>query len=155
MQQDYVKYIRSKMGQKKVIFPSSVACIIKDDLVLIQKRSDFNQWGFPGGTMELGESFEETLLREVKEETNLDIKIKYLQGVYSKYETIYPNGDKVQFVTSCFVCEPLSDDLRIDSESKELKYEKISNIKDNYKLFDKKHYDILDDLMSSKKGIYR
>lgn len=55
------------------------AMIVKKGKVLITKRSskinksDF--WDFPGGRIEWGESVREGLLREVKEETNLDLQV--------------------------------------------------------------------------------
>ena len=57
-----------------------VSCIIiKDNIVLIGKRKSINgdgKWAFPGGHIEIGESFEQCVLREIKEETGLqDIEI--------------------------------------------------------------------------------
>jgi len=51
--------------------------IIKDGKFLMQKRQGSHgsgSWSVPGGHLEFGESFEETARREVKEETNLEIK---------------------------------------------------------------------------------
>lgn len=52
--------------------------IIKDNLVLIGKRKNVKlgkgTWGFPGGHLEYGETFESAAIREVKEETGIAIK---------------------------------------------------------------------------------
>lgn len=51
--------------------------IIKDNKVLFGKRKNkhgADTWHFPGGHIEMTESFEQTAIRETKEETNVDIK---------------------------------------------------------------------------------
>lgn len=51
------------------------AIIIRDSKILLihRKKPDEEYWVFPGGGQEEGETIEETLVREVKEETNLDV----------------------------------------------------------------------------------
>ncbi len=74
--------------------------------VLLQKRSDVGLWGIPSGHIEVGETVSEAAIREVKEETNLDIKIKKLIGVYSDPNSqvfAYPNGKVVHFITGFVV----------------------------------------------------
>lgn len=60
--------------------------IIKNGKVLLIKRKNEpfkGRWALPGGFVEYGETVEEAVLREVKEETGMDAKIKKLVGVYS------------------------------------------------------------------------
>ncbi len=67
----------------------------------LQKRQDNGQWGFPGGAMELGESAEQTVLREVLEETGYIVQVDDWQGVYTQYDYTYPNGDEAQTMLTC------------------------------------------------------
>lgn len=46
----------------------------------------YGHWTFPAGFMELGETAEEAAVREAKEETNLDVTILSLLGVYTRVE---------------------------------------------------------------------
>ena len=62
----------------------SVAGVITDDhgrALLIQRR-DNNRWEPPGGVLELGETIEDGLRRELREETGLDTEPDQLTGVY-------------------------------------------------------------------------
>ncbi|MFZ7828655.1 NUDIX domain-containing protein, partial [Staphylococcus saprophyticus] len=54
---------------------AGVAVIIlnEENQVLLQKRSDVGLWGIPSGHIEIGETVSEAAIREIKEETNLDI----------------------------------------------------------------------------------
>lgn len=68
------------------------AVIIKDDLVFCCKRPNFGEcalkWEFPGGKIEIGETKEEALIREIKEELNCEIKINnYLTTIDYEYNT--------------------------------------------------------------------
>lgn len=58
------------------VFSYRVAGIcIRDGKVLLQKPSDDDGYAFPGGHAALGETNEQTLIREFKEETGADIKV--------------------------------------------------------------------------------
>ena len=86
------------------------AIIIDGDKVLATQRADGDfkgGWEFPGGKVEHGESSECALVREIKEELNLEINIDYyLETV--KYE--YP---KFHLSMDCFVCSLVSGDLEL------------------------------------------
>ena len=51
--------------------------------ILLQRRADSGNWSLPGGTMDIGETLEQCVIREVKEETGLDIDITGLLGIYT------------------------------------------------------------------------
>ncbi|MGH3923262.1 MAG: NUDIX hydrolase [Pseudonocardiaceae bacterium] len=62
----------------------SVAGIVFDDhdRVLAIRRRDNDQWQPPGGVLELGETFEDGVRREVLEETGIHVRVERLTGVY-------------------------------------------------------------------------
>jgi mutator protein MutT len=110
---NYIKWIRSKVGHELIILNFAVTCITNSEgEILLQKRSRNEElWGFPGGAVEPGESFEEAVVREVKEETGLDVNVDYLIGVYSKFFEKYDNGDISQTVCAFFKCSVKSGEL--------------------------------------------
>ncbi len=152
---DYIKWIRSKVGHNTIILNFSGACITNENGdILLQKRSDKGElWGLPGGAMEIGESIEEAAIREIKEETGLDIKVEYLVGVYSKYFTEYPNGDHTQSICYLFKGVITNGFLTVDRiETYDLKFFPKGKIP---KLFVQQHEDAINDFFNGQRGIYR
>ena len=129
---DYIKYLRSLVGNKPVILCVCGCLIFNENReILLQKRSDDGKWGIPGGSMELGETIEETVYREVLEETGLTVKELKLFNIYSgkSQHHIYPNGDEVYFVNIMFKTNKYTGKLQIkDNESTELKFFKMDEI---------------------------
>lgn len=115
------------MSHVKEICPG-VAIIIFNEKneILLQKRSDVNLWGIPSGHVEPGETVTNAAIREVLEETGLQIKILRLIGVYSDPASQvfhYPNGHSTHFVTCCFQAEIVGGILTLTSpETLDLRY---------------------------------
>lgn len=76
-------------------------------LVLIKRKNPPPGWALPGGFVDVGETVETACLREAKEETNLDVKIKRLVGVYSDPDRD-PRGHTVSIVYLCAMKTDLS-----------------------------------------------
>lgn len=133
---EYIKMMRKLIGNKPIMV-CACGCLIfnKKGQVLLQRRSDDSLWGNPGGSMDLGETIYETIIREIKEETNLDIKKENLKifNIYSGEEQhhIYPNNDEVYFVNIIFETDTYSGKIVNDSESCELRFFDIDNLPTN------------------------
>ena len=136
----YPVFTRLCMGELKhrfVLLQDGAAAIIVNEKgqILLQSRSDRDEWGLPGGCQELGETFEEVVIREVKEETNLDVReedlklIKIVSGMSRR--SSYPNGDVVINNTVLYLVDKYSGSLRWNSESKDMKFFDLDKLPSN------------------------
>jgi len=103
------------------------SAVIFDEMrkkILLTKRADNGQWCLPGGGMESGESVRETCIREVREETGLNIEVKRLIGIYTTpHELIvYPDGNQFQLVAFCFEATVNGGKLNLSKETTEYGY---------------------------------
>ncbi len=109
-----------------VIRPGVAAVILTAEGVLLQRRDDNRMWGLPGGAVEPGESVRVAIVREVREETGLDVEPLRLIGVYSdpvNHQIItYPDGNVIHYVSSVFECAIRGGTLTCCDESLELAY---------------------------------
>ena len=152
---DYIKWIRSKVGHDTIILNFAWACITNEKgEILLQRRSgEENIWGLPGGAIEIGESIEEAAIREVREETGLNIEVDYLVGVYSKYFNECKNGDKFQAICYFFCGHIIDGELHKDNvETFDLKYFSRDNLPP---IFVDQHSDVINDFFDGKKAVYR
>jgi len=133
----FTRLCMGKLRHKFVLLQDGAAVIIVNNKgqILLQNRTDRNKWGLPGGCQELGETFETTAIREVKEETNLDITPENLQLIAivsgQSRRSEYPNGDVVINNTALYVCKKYSGELQWNSESKEMKFFDLEKLPSN------------------------
>lgn len=125
---DYIKSIRPKLGHQKIILNAANALIVKEDKILLQRRSDNGQWCLPGGILELNETYEEGAIREAKEETGLDIKIESFLGIFHNHHMRWPNGDEAHVVGAFFLASIIGGALTLDEESLELRFFDVNEL---------------------------
>jgi ADP-ribose pyrophosphatase YjhB (NUDIX family) len=94
----------------------SVAGIVvrDDDRVLVIRREDNGQWEAPGGVLELDESFEDGVRREVLEETGLQVTVERLTGVYKNLTR--------GIVALVYRCSPADGDTHRTAEAREVRW---------------------------------
>ena len=125
------------LQHKFVLLQDGAAAIIinEEGKILLQSRADRELWGLPGGCQELGESFKDAVIREVKEETNLDVEEKDLELIDivsgNSRRNSYPNGDVVINNTALYCIRRYSGELKWDEESKEMKFFDLDNLPEN------------------------
>ena len=136
----YPVFTRLCMGvlqHKFVLLQDGAAAIIVNDKeeILLQSRADRGIWGLPGGCQELGERFKDTVIREIKEETNLDVKeedLELIDIVSGKTRrNSYPNGDVVINNTALYCVKKYSGNLKWNEESKDMKFFDLNNLPEN------------------------
>lgn len=107
-----------------MIRPGVSAVILTGEGLLLQRRTDNQLWGLPGGGVEPGESVTDAVVREVREETGLEVTPVRLVGVYSAPENnqivTYPDGNVIHYVSTSFECRIVGGTLACGVESLEL-----------------------------------
>ncbi len=104
----------------------SVTAVVRDDagrLLLIHK-TDNNLWALPGGGHDIGERISDTVVREVAEETGVQVEVDSIVGLYTDPEHVlaYDDGEVRQQFSICFRARPVGGSLRTSSESKEVRW---------------------------------
>ena len=92
--------------------------------VLLIRRTDNQLWALPGGAMEFGESVRQTAVREVHEETGLDVKISGLVGIYTDPHHLveFSDGEVRQQFSICFTADLAGGAIATSEESSEVRF---------------------------------
>lgn len=128
----YIMNLREKVGHSPLIGVGATTLVFNNkNELLLNLRSDTNTWGIPGGSKELKETLEECAIRELKEETNINVNDLELITVLSgkEYFFEYPNEDELDCVIALYKVSNYEGELNInDKESKELKFFSLDNL---------------------------
>ena len=107
-----------------LVVGSSAVVVNDEGRILLQRRSDSGNWALPGGAMDIGETFAQSAVREVKEETGFDVRIERIVGIYSdpRHVFAYEDGEVRQEFSICLACAITGGELQVSSESTEVQF---------------------------------
>lgn len=131
---NYIQDMRKLIGHETLFTMGCGVIIEKEGRILLQHRTDEDNWCIPGGVMEIGETFEQTAKRETYEETGLDVGELKLFGMYSGESCFvqYPNNDQVYSVQIIFTTTTYRGQLKHQGiESKEHRFFKKEDLPEN------------------------
>jgi 8-oxo-dGTP pyrophosphatase MutT (NUDIX family) len=103
------------------------AAIFDDDgRILLMLRTDNQGWCMPGGMAEVGETSEQNVIREAREETGLEVKILELVGIFMSLPT---KSDGLTPTIPLYLCGVTGGTLRGSHEDLGLHYWKIDQVR--------------------------
>ncbi|MHC3993788.1 NUDIX domain-containing protein [Thiomicrolovo sp. ZZH C-3] len=115
-------------------------------IVLISRKNPPHGWALPGGFVDIGETVEQAVRREMQEEISLDVQVERLLGVYSD-----PSRDpRFHTVSAVFVCRA-SGTPRAADDAKEVRVVSREEAGSLPLVFD--HQRIVDDYLSGKQCV--
>lgn len=128
---DYIHSLRKLTGHIPLILNAAGGIVLNEQKqVLLQERAD-GGWCLPGGYLEFGESYREAVIREMKEDSGLDVVIVRDLGLYDDHYLMeYANGDKVMNIAKLFLVKPVGGALNeaAPNETAQLKYFDFDNL---------------------------
>ena len=94
-----------------------------------------------GGRIRFGETAGEAVVREVREETGLEVRLDAFLGIFHNHNMVWSNGDAAHVISAMYTASIVSGEPRIDEESYELRFFGKEEIPD---LFAEDHIACLD-----------
>ena len=101
------------------------AVLVSDGRVLLVKRGReplAGQWSLPGGAVEVGETLEECLARELREETGLEVEVGPVIEVFDRITRDAGGRVEYHFVLVDYLCRPIGGELRAASDVDDARY---------------------------------
>jgi ADP-ribose pyrophosphatase YjhB (NUDIX family) len=123
-----------RIGRSAAVFVGCSATLFDADRrkILLTRRADNSRWCLPGGHFEAGEDVAEACIREMHEETGLEVRVVRLIGVYSSPDFVLDYGERGRFqvVALNFEVEAVCGELGLSDETTEAGYFSADEIAD-------------------------
>jgi 8-oxo-dGTP pyrophosphatase MutT (NUDIX family) len=113
----YLNALRQHVGHGLLLLPGVTAVVFDDaGRILLGERADNGQWALIAGVMDPGEQPAETIVREVYEETAVHVVPERVTSVLTQPPTVYPNGDRCEYVDITFRCRAVGGEARVNDD---------------------------------------
>ena len=116
-----MKKYTGKTATALIPFPQNKILLIKRNTIPFK-----GYWGLPGGRMDAGETIEQTIVREVKEETGLDVEVVGKIGEY--VEKGIKDDVEYEYYPTCFLVKTLSGEIK--KQESEIQDIQLFNLKE-------------------------
>jgi 8-oxo-dGTP diphosphatase len=117
-----MKKYTGKTSTAIIPFPNQKILLIKRNTIPFK-----GYWALPGGRLDPGETIEQTIIRDVKEETGLDVTIVRKVGEY--VEKGSKDNVEYEYYPTCFVVKPVGGEIKKqDTEIQEIKLFKLTEL---------------------------
>ncbi|MEV3911920.1 NUDIX hydrolase [Streptomyces canus] len=122
MKRDYLN--ESDAPRANRLWPVVNVAVFGPHGLLLIERADDGYWAMPGGMVDVGEGFTEAAVREVREETGLEVTITGLVGLYSDpgHVTAFDDGTVSQECSIVFRGREVGGTIRTSDESRSVRY---------------------------------
>ncbi|VWX38706.1 NUDIX hydrolase [Exiguobacterium oxidotolerans] len=101
---------------------SAGAVVLDDHGKILLIKGPERGWEFPGGVIELGETIEDGIIREVKEESGIDIEVTRFCGIYQNISQ--------HVCATCWLAKAVGGTLQTSSESLEVGFFSLEEVLD-------------------------
>jgi mutator protein MutT len=119
---------RPVLGVGAVIFDGGHVLLVRRGQAPLQ-----GEWSLPGGAVETGETLETALVREVLEETGLDVEVSRLVEVVDRIHRLPDGRVEYHYVVVDYVCVPKGHRLVPGSDAADVRWVALSDL-DRYGL---------------------
>lgn len=119
---DFIVELRARVGHAPLTLPAVTAVVFDEaGRVLHVRRADDGRWALVTGCLDPGEQPADGAVREVLEETAIEVAVERLLGVEALDLAVLPNGDQVWWLDLAFRCRAVGGEARVnDDESVEV-----------------------------------
>lgn len=113
---EFVLRLRERIGHDLLWLPGATGVVLDEGRLLLVERADNGWWCLPGGVIDPGEEPADAAVREVFEETGVEVVAERLVSVQVQAPYTYANGDQVQFLDLSFRCRPVGGEARVNDD---------------------------------------
>lgn len=106
------------------LWPVVTVAVRSEERLLLIERADDGYWTMPGGMMDVGETFAQAAVREVREETGYEVEVTGVVGLYSDpaHVTSYDDGTVSQECSIVFRGVVTDGEATVSSESTQVRF---------------------------------